>query len=137
MELLAFEKSWRLPFNLAELPAGISIDDPLAGVIGQILVYPYCGLPNRAHEIGWRHPTPTLFLLSAGDTIAPADDCLAVADMLEAEGLPVEVVVYEDTTHGFDQRERSAISPLQFDEVATADALARGMAFLREVDASD
>ena len=138
MELLAFETSWRLPFNLAGLPDGISGEDPLAGVVGQILLYPYCGLPNRARETGWRHPAPTLFVLSAEDTIAPPQDCLAVADMLEAVGLPVEVVVYEDTTHGFDQSERSPISPLEFNETATEDALARGAAFLQTiVDDSD
>jgi len=133
MELLAFEQSWRLPFNLAALPPAISLEDPLGGVVGQILLYPYCGVPNRARETAWRHPAPTLFLLSANDAIAPPEDCLRVVEKLEAAGLPVEVVLYEDTTHGFDQSERSAISPLEFDAAATEDALARGAAFLDEI----
>jgi dienelactone hydrolase len=133
MELLAFEQSWRLPFNLGALPQGISIDDPLAGLLGQILVYPYCGVPNRARDDAWRHRSPTLFLLAGNDVIAPAEDCLRVAEALEARGLPVEVVVYEGVTHGFDQKERSTLSPLEFDPEATRGALARGAAFLREV----
>jgi hypothetical protein len=36
-------------------------------------------------------------------------------------------------THGFDQQDRSALSPLAFDEAATAEAMAAARAFLAEV----
>jgi dienelactone hydrolase len=132
MELFAFEAAWRLPFNLAALPEG-EVEHPLDGVVGSILLYPYCGPANRARRTGWRHPAPVLFLLSGNDVIAPADDCLAVAAKLEAEGIPVETVVFEGVTHGFDQREREALSLLEFDPEATAEALRIGAAFLDRV----
>jgi dienelactone hydrolase len=133
MELLALEQAWRLPPNLTTLPEAISVDDPLAGIVGQILLYPYCGLGNRARDDGWRHPAPTLFILSTEDTIAPADDCLDVAAILEERGLPVETASLPGVTHGFDQRERAALSTLEYDAAATAEAEALVVDFLARV----
>jgi len=129
MELLVFEKLWRLPYNLASLPQD-DVAHPLEGVVGTILVYPYCGAANRSLRQGWRYPAPALFLLAEFDTIAPADDCLAVVERLEAEGLPVEAHVFPGATHGFDQQERAALSLLRFDPETTAEALAIAGDFL-------
>jgi dienelactone hydrolase len=131
MDLLALDPPRRLPFNLASLPEGPA--DPLAGVAGAILAYPYCGPTNRARRDGWRRPVPTLMLLSADDAIAPAAQCMTVAAALEARGVPVEVRLFEGVTHGFDQEERSELSPLVFDAAATDEALAAGRAFLAAV----
>jgi dienelactone hydrolase len=129
MDLLALDP--RLPFNLAAPPPGPA--DPLAGVVGTILLYPYCGEANRAARGGWRRKIPTLFLLSASDAIAPAGACIAIAERLVAEGMPVETRLFEGVTHGFDQEERSELSPLAFDAEATGEALAAGAAFLDRV----
>ncbi len=66
-----------LPFNLSALPDPRE-EDPLAGVVGTILLYPYCGTANRAARDGWRRPLPTLFVLSEDDAIADPDDCLRI-----------------------------------------------------------
>jgi dienelactone hydrolase len=129
MDLLALDPPRRLPFNLASLPADAAAD-PLAGVVGTILLYPYCGPANRARRHGWRAPIPTLFLLAADDVIAPAAQCLAIAERLEARGLPVETVLFDGVTHGFDQQDRSPLSTLEFDPAATEAALAAGARFL-------
>lgn len=129
MELLAFAASGDIPFNLAALP-GDGRTDPLAGVRGAILLYPYCGPGNRSRRTGWTHPAPVLFLLSASDLIAPADDCLEVAEQLEAAGIPVETRVFDGVTHGFDQLERAPFSAFEFDPEATAEALEIGGAFV-------
>ena len=71
MELLAFEAASELPYGLAALPDDM-VESPLDGVVGTILVYPYCGTANRARRSGWRHPAPVLFLLSADDMITPS-----------------------------------------------------------------
>jgi dienelactone hydrolase len=131
MDLLALDPPRRLPFNLAALPEGPA--DPLAGVVGTILLYPYCGPANRARRDGWARPVPTLFLLSADDMVAPTAPCLAIAETLAARGVPVETRLFEGVTHGFDQAERSEFSPLAFDAAATAEALAAGTAFLETV----
>ena len=135
MDLFALDPPRRLPFNLAKLPAGAPAD-PLAGVVGAMLLYPYCGQANRARRDGWRRPIPTLFLLSADDIVAPSENCQEIADRLVARGLPVETLTFEGVSHGFDQEVRSAFSPLHFDETATAEALRAGADFLREVRAA-
>ena len=130
MELLAFEAAWALPFNLSSLPSDLTVTHPLDGVIGAILLYPYCGQANRSRRAGWTWPMPVLFMLSASDLIAPAGDCLEVAEMLIANGLPVETRVFDGVTHAFDQQERAPFSAFEFNAEATAEALQLGEAFL-------
>lgn len=130
MEMLAFEAAWALPFNLSSLPSDLSLDHPLDGVLGTILLYPYCGPANRASRTAWTWPIPVLFLLSANDLIAPSGDCLEVAGMLEAKGVPVQTRVFEGVTHAFDQQERAPFSAFEFNEAATAEALRIGGEFL-------
>lgn len=122
MELLSFEKIWRLPYNLAALPEG-AVEHPLQGVRGVILLYPYCGAANRSRRIGWRWPAPVLFLLAQNDSIAPPEDCLQVADLLAAQGVPVETAVFAGATHGFDQELRKPFSTLVFDPAVTREAM--------------
>jgi dienelactone hydrolase len=131
MDLLALDPPRRLPTNLAALPAG-SPADPLAGVAGAILLYPYCGQANRARRARWSRPMPTLFLLAADDVVAPSGFCLDIAERLSAAGLPVRVVVFEGATHGFDQQDRSALSPLVFNPEATAEAMWIARQFLQD-----
>jgi dienelactone hydrolase len=135
MELLVFEKTWRLPFNLAALPEG-AVEHPLQGVIGSVLLYPYCGTANRARRIGWRLPAPVLFLLAGRDSIAPAEDCVEVAGLLASQGIPVETTVFDGVTHGFDQIERAPMSLLEFDPEATEEAMVIVGAFLDRLEAA-
>jgi len=130
MDLLALDAEGRLPFNLAAPPPGPT--DPLAGVVGAILLYPYCGEASRAARTGWSRKLPTLFLLGAGDVIAPAGKCIALAERLTAEGVPVETRLFEGVTHGFDQQERSELSTLAFDAAATEAAMAAARQFLAD-----
>ena len=44
--------------------------------------------------------------------------------------MPVQVELFADVTHGFDQADRSALSPLAFDPAATAEAMAVAREFL-------
>lgn len=127
MELLALDTAGRVPFNLTRPPAALSRDG-LSGVQAVILVYPWCGLANRARRRPWAHDAPALFLLARDDVIAPAAECERVADALEAAGKDVSTVVYPDVTHGFDQMEHTPLSTLVFDEAATRDAIANALA---------
>ena len=66
--------------------------------------------------------------------IAPAGECLEVAETLAAAGVPVETVVFEGVTHGFDQEERAASQHARASTPeATAEALAVAGAFLDRV----
>ena len=51
MDLLAMDPPERLPYNLARLRADAPAD-PLAGVVGAILLYPYCGEASLARPDG-------------------------------------------------------------------------------------
>lgn len=131
MDLLALDPPRRLPTNLKALPAD-SPADPLQGVVGAILLYPYCGPPNRARRGGWTRPIPTLFLLATDDTVAPSEPCRAIAGTLSAQGKPVQVFTFDGVTHGFDQQERSALSTLEFSPEATGEAMRLARRFIDE-----
>lgn len=104
---------------------------PLAGVKAAILFYPYCGIAS----MGGADALPTdlryLFHLVEDDTIVDETACAALAADLAAAGADVEVDMISGVTHGFDQREKSALSTLEFSPEATAQALARTLALLR------
>lgn len=132
MDLLAMDPPKRLPFNLAGLPHGAPAD-PLQGVVGAILLYPYCGHANRARPDGWTRPLPVLFLLSDEDSIAPSENCEAIAAAMARRGLPVTALAFAGVDHAWDQEERAAFSPLRFDAAATAAALEIAGGFLDRV----
>lgn len=132
MDLLALDPPAELPPNLLAAPPTVA-ERGLSGVVGTILLYPWCGPANRARGAGWRHPAPVLFVLAEGDAIAPPGPCRAIAERLAENGVPVEVLTFEGVTHGFDQMKRAAFSTLEFDPQATADALGSGAAFLAAV----
>lgn len=132
MDLLAFDPPERLPFNLTALP-GEPGADPLHGVVGSILLYPWCGFGNHAREAGWRHPAPALFVLAGRDTIAPARYCDGALAALEARGVPVETRLFPEADHAFDQVDHGPATWLRFDAAITAEALDAGVAFLADV----
>ena len=91
-------------------PAGL-----LRGLGGVILLYPYCGLLNGADGGDWNAAPPILMILAAEDRITSAPACEEMADRLRERGARIRVEVLPGADHGFDQRERSALSPLSFD----------------------
>lgn len=130
LDLLALAHAGEPPPILRTWPGGIAANG-LAGLRAAVLFYPYCGALSRAAEPGWTTEAPLLFLLVVNDRIAPEADCLALVERLRARGAAVEVASFEGVTHGFDQREKSALSTLRYDADATARAIARTIAFLR------
>ncbi|WP_037260698.1 dienelactone hydrolase family protein [Roseivivax halodurans] len=114
----------RVPPGLTRWPEG---RDPLGGITGAVTLYPYCGLLSEVAAEGLATSVPTLMLLARDDAIVDETECEALAeDVPEA----VEVHVYDGATHGFDQKERSWLSDLEFNATITEDALARGIAHL-------
>jgi len=128
-ELLALGPPERLPVNLSAMPEALQ-DRGLASIEAVVLVYPWCGLANRARHEGWEHDAPVLFILARLDIIAPSFECELLADTLREQGRTVETVVYDRVTHGFDQEDRSEWSVLEYDAEATAHAIDRALSFL-------
>ena len=113
MEFLRLALTGQAPPGLGDWPldpAGL-----LRGLDGLILLYPYCGLLNGADEGDWNAAPPILMILAAEDRIISTPACEEMADRLRARGARIRVEVLPGADHGFDQRERSALSPLSFD----------------------
>lgn len=129
LEYLSMADHGQVPLTLTQWPDTLA-GDPLDGISGAVLLYPFCGKLSRAARRGWESPVPVLFLLADGDRIAPERDCLKIAEREAAEGLPVSSQVFAGVTHGFDQRNKAPMSALRYDEQATGQALESGTEFL-------
>ncbi len=134
LDLLSLSGQGRRPFNLARWPEGQG-DMGLDGVVGAVLLYPYCGVGSQVSRHGWSADLPVQFLVVEDDTIVNEEACLAVAERMKANGLPVEWHVLEGTTHGFDQQEKSLFSTLEFSPEATKQAIALVKGFLGRIGA--
>lgn len=113
MELVRLAGSGEVPPGLAAWP------EPPGETLGRlsalVLVYPYCGLLNGAR--GWEGGPPALMVLGGEDRVVSTPACLE-----RAGALGIEAAVVAGADHGFDQRERPAISPLVFDAAQTGRA---------------
>ena len=127
MDLMAINPPDELPTNLSAAPG-----DGLEGLAGLVLFYPYCGFPNRAAK-GWPRRVPTFFVLAGADTIVSTDECQGVAERLKADGHDVQIQVYEDLDHAFDEEDHGPGRRLVYDEAATLDAQRRVAEFLGSV----
>jgi dienelactone hydrolase len=129
LEFLSLADHGVVPYSLTRWPEGMEAA-PLDGVSAAILLYPYCGQLSRASRRGWDSEIPALFLLVEDDAIASERACRRIVAREARRGLPVSEHVYAGVTHGFDQQQKEPLSVLEYDAEATADALARGTAFL-------
>ena len=120
-----------MPPGLSDWPA--PPETLLDQIAGAVLLYPYCGAINGALA-GWDHPAPVLMVLAAQDEIVATEPCVKLAGVLAARQVPVRVGILAGVGHGFDQRERSALSPLAFDEGATRRAAALVADLVQEVE---
>lgn len=131
LDLLALADARRLPENLRRWPNSAS-DNPLEGVVAVIAVYPYCGEASRVKHTGWQRPVPVLFSVVEDDTIVDSEDCLAVALRAQNDGLPVEIELFSNVTHGFDQQDKAVFSLLTYDKTATSRLTALMTEFLNQ-----
>ncbi len=113
MELMAALETPAPPPGLTAWPAP---PDSLAAQIGPVvLLYPYCGLISGADKAHWPRQARGLMILAQHDSITDAPACRDMAAVLAARGATLRVVTLPGVDHGFDQRDRSALSPLEFD----------------------
>ncbi|SDU18881.1 dienelactone hydrolase family protein [Stappia sp. ES.058] len=129
LDYLAMARAGTLPPLLTSWPEAIT-DDPLAGIKGAVLYYPYCGPASLGSANALPPDLSYLFLLVEGDAIANERHCLELAGRLVSMKANVAVTVYEGVTHGFDVPEKSFLSPLEFDAETTDAAIAATLDFL-------
>ena len=90
---------------------------PRAGFAAAVALYPGCGAPYGAWSVrrqaGSRGPitgyagvyapgAPLLILIGEQDDWTPAEPCQRLADAARQQGYPVEIKVYPDAHHSFD-----------------------------------
>lgn len=116
MELMADLGDGAVPPGLTDWPAP---PESLAAQVGPVLLlYPYCGVLSGAGRAAWPGHVQGLMILAQNDSITDPGACRKMAATLTAKGTRLQVETLAGTDHGFDQRERSALSALQFDEPA-------------------
>ncbi len=113
MEFVSHASSGTIPPGLTAWPAPPEI--LLEKLTALVLLYPYCGLLNGADKADWPSGLPALMVLAEKDNIVDVDDCLAMADSLRRGGASIETEILIGAGHGFDQRDKSPLSSLNFD----------------------
>lgn len=128
MDAFALEGADELPHGLSENPGG------LKGVVGSVLIYPYCGAVSLSYSgKKWKDSAPSLMILAGKDHMVSPEECIEVAERLEADGEPLSVHVYPDADHAFDYTDLEPDSGFSYDREATEDARARVSRFLKSV----
>lgn len=104
--------------GLTDLPP-----QPLHGLAGAILFYPYAAYPSMTRRRGWPGVRPPVWALLAGrDQVVGVRYPAEAIDRLEHDGLKVDRLVLPDATHAFDDKgandPRSAFRQDLLDEAA-------------------
>lgn len=131
MEFLRLALTAEVPPALRYWPA--SPAQLLQGLDAVILLYPYCGMLNGAVDGDWTAAPPILMVLAAEDRIVSTPACEDMAVRLRERGARIEVEILPGADHGFDQRERAALSVLSFDPALRDRAADEVNAFLAAV----
>jgi dienelactone hydrolase len=129
LDFLALQATGEPPPTLTAWPASLEARG-LQGVGAAVLFYPYCGPISRMRQVAWRAPLALRFVLVADDAIVDETDCVTVAAELRRRDMQVEVDMLRGVTHGFDQREKSALSTLAFAPAAAAATRRKTVDFL-------
>lgn len=112
-------------------PAGLRRESVTAPKIdGAILFYPYCGRGALSRIRKWRQTPPMLALIAGRDSVVNAEECIAYFSAREKSGYPVNVVIYPEADHIFDDITLIDEYPEYYDETAAKDAAARYEDFL-------
>ncbi|MFN3958465.1 MAG: dienelactone hydrolase family protein [Parvularculaceae bacterium] len=95
MDYLALEGARKAPTSLKARPPHVSI-------AGAVLFYPYCGEGTWSRIAAWSQHPPTLMFVAGRDSVVSPEACRAAATKLRREGVPVDLVDYENADHAFD-----------------------------------
>lgn len=116
-------------------PGGVSGPVPRIAPAGVIAVYPYCGRGAWSRFAKWRPAPPALALVAGADSVVDAQECRRLFTRMKADGGDVDLVVYEDADHVFDDKHLPAEFRHFFHAEAQADAERRYGAFLDRIAA--
>lgn len=91
----------------AERLTGLSglADEPLAGLVGAFLVYPFARPPSVARMRGLRVDASPLAIVGGQDVIVGGRGLASVLQRMRTPGEPIEIVFFDKATHAFDEAE--------------------------------
>lgn len=127
MDALAMHLEADMPPGLESIPA-----DPMAGVRGVVLLYPYCGAFSLTRKRGWVTNVPAQFILAADDNVVGIEDCILAAETLIDQGLNIDLQIIPGQTHSFDEPDQSPDGAFRYDPRAAARSKTLFAQFLRE-----
>lgn len=96
-----------------------------------VLLYPYCGLISGGAAAPWPADKRGLMVLAEHDSITNPAACRDMLASLRIQGTDLRSVTLPGVDHGFDQHERSSLSPLEFNAAARDKARALVDEFLQ------
>ncbi|MEX0645266.1 MAG: dienelactone hydrolase family protein [Parvularculaceae bacterium] len=103
-------------------------------VAGAILIYPYCGPGAWSRIIGWRRPVSTLAIIAGADTIVDPKECPRVIGSLNSRGAGIDMEIYPQADHAFDDPFLEAAYQYLYSADAHADEARRFRTFLETLD---
>jgi dienelactone hydrolase len=98
-------------------------DEPLAGLVGAFVVYPFVGPGSLARTRGLRVDVQTKALVGTHDVIVGGRIVGRTLEKMKTPGAKVDVTVLENATHAFDELEAKDIR-VRYDPEITARAQA-------------
>jgi carboxymethylenebutenolidase len=107
---------------------GIRAPSPATGFRAALVFYPACGLKGKFAD-GYRPYAPVRVFHGSDDEEVSARRCAALVEKSRAVGGDIEIRIYDDATHSFDDpgsKRRSVAA----NAAATRDAMARAVQFL-------
>jgi len=128
MDYLAMDMKKHRPAGLA--PADYAPPD----IDGVILFYPYCGIGALSRFRAWTQTPPMLALIGGADIVVNAGQCISLLEKKKAAGAPIDIVVYPDANHVFDDPFLEPEWAELYNEDAFKDATKKYTAFLVSLD---
>lgn len=94
--------------------------DPLAGLVGAFLLYPWAGVGSLTGRRGWARPVRARMILGGRDSVSGVYLPRRAAEAARASGADIDVTVFPEATHAFDEEHgadpRFRFSPERFAE---------------------
>jgi len=96
-------------------------EEPLAGLSGAFLVYPYVGPGSIARTRGVRIDVPMKALVGTSDVIVGSQGLARTLEKMPTPKTPVDVTILQGATHAFDEKDAKDLR-VRYDPELTAQA---------------
>jgi dienelactone hydrolase len=107
-------------------------DEPLAGLAGAFLVYPFAGPGSLARSRGLRLDVPVKALVGGQDVVVGSKSLARALERMPTPKRPIDVVLLEGATHAFDEKEARDLR-VRYDPELVARAHGMYAEFLRSL----